>query len=196
MSAHTLLRIDASVRREGSVSRDLTAAITARFPGAEVVRRDLADSPLPAINEGFVTLTKGAAPDEITEEQRESLALSDALIDELKAADVIVIGVPVYNFGIPSTLKAWIDLVARAGATFNYTPNGPEGLLTGKRVILAMASGGTQAGSAFDFATPYMRHVLGFMGMTDVELVHADRVAVDYEGTMKSAEAQVAALAA
>ena len=122
--------------------------------------------------------------------------IPDRLIDELKAADTIVIGLPVYNFGVPSGLKAWIDLVARAGATFRYTEAGPEGLLAGKRAIVAMASGGTEAGSAIDFATPYLRHVLGFIGITEVELVRADRLAFDAEGTLKAAQQQVAGLAA
>ncbi|WP_068109560.1 FMN-dependent NADH-azoreductase [Tropicimonas marinistellae] len=196
MTTQKILRIDTSARRAGSVSRELTDTIVARFPGAEVVTRDLADSPLPHINEGFVTVTKGAGDDSLSDAQREMIALSDTLIDELKAADTIVIGLPVYNFGVPSALKAWVDLVARAGVTFRYSEAGPEGLLTGKRVIIAMASGGTEANSPIDFATPYLRHVLGFMGMTDVQLVHADRLALDPEGTLKSAQSQVAELAA
>ncbi|NDR59384.1 FMN-dependent NADH-azoreductase [Aliiruegeria sabulilitoris] len=196
MTAPTILKIDSSARLTASVSRDLTTQITEKFDGARIIARDLATAPLPQIDEGFVTVTKGATEDEVSEAQREMLALSNTLIDELRQADVIVIGLPVYNFGLPASLKAWIDLVARAGETFKYSEAGPEGLLTGKRVIIAMASGGTEANSAIDFATPYLRHVLGFMGMTDVELVRADRLAFDVEGTIKAAKEQVATLAA
>ncbi len=196
MTDHTLLRIDSSARLENSISRDLVDEIANKFADATVITRDLARDPLPQIDEGFVTITKGAAAEDLSQSQRDMLALSDTLIDELKAADTIVIGLPVYNFGVPSGLKAWIDLVARAGVTFSYTEQGPKGMLTGKRVIIAMASGGTEANSAIDFATPYLRHVLGFMGLTEVELVHADRLAIDAEATVASARAQVAALAA
>ncbi|SFC50622.1 FMN-dependent NADH-azoreductase [Tropicimonas isoalkanivorans] len=196
MTTNTILRIDTSARRANSVSRTLTDAIVARFPEASVTTRDLAAAPLPHINEGFVTVTKGSAQDTLSDTQRDMIALSDALIEELRAADTIVIGLPVYNFAVPSGLKAWIDLVARAGETFRYSEAGPEGLLKGKRAIIAMASGGTEAGSEIDFATPYLRHVLGFIGITDIELVKADRLAFDPEGTMKAAQEQVATLAA
>ncbi|MFV0358192.1 FMN-dependent NADH-azoreductase [Tropicimonas sp.] len=196
MTTPTLLRVDASARRTGSISRDLTDNIVAKFGGARVITRDLATEPLPQIDEGYITVTRGTPPPELGAAQRDMLALSDRLIGELRAADTIVIGVPVYNFGVPAALKAWIDLIARAGVTFRYTAAGPEGLLAGKRVILAMASGGTEANSAIDFATPYLRHVLGFMGLTDIELVHADRLALDADSTLKAARAQVAALAA
>lgn len=192
----TLLRIDASARRTGSVSRELTDAIVSKLAAETVITRDLAADPLPQLDEGFVTLTKGADAGTLTDAQQDMLALSDQLIGELRRADTVVIGVPVYNFGVPAALKAWIDLVARAGETFRYTAAGPEGLLTGKRVILAVASGGTEAGSPIDFATPYMRHVLGFMGLTEVDLVTADRLALDAEATLAAAQRQVAALAA
>lgn len=192
----TLLRIDASARRTGSVSRELTDAIVSKLAAETVITRDLAADPLPQLDEGFVTLTKGADAGTLTGAQQDMLALSDQLIGELRRADTVVIGVPVYNFGVPAALKAWIDLVARAGETFRYTAAGPEGLLTGKRVILAVASGGTEAGSPIDFATPYMRHVLGFMGLTEVDLVTADRLALDAEATLAAAQRQVAALAA
>ena len=109
---------------------------------------------------------------------------------------MLVIGVPVYNFGIPTNLKAWVDMICRAGITFRYTEAGPEGLVTGKRAILVAATGGTPVGSEIDFATNYMRHVLGFIGITDVEVIAADRLSVDAEGSIAEAKAQVAALAA
>ena len=105
-----------------------------------------------------------------------------------------MIGLPIYNFGVPAALKAWVDLVARAGVTFRYTEAGPQGLLTAKRAIVAVASGGTEAGSEIDFATGYIRHVLGFIGITDVSFVTADRLMIDADGTMAKALEQVDAL--
>ncbi len=191
---HSILRIDASARREGSVSRQLTDQIVARLDGASVTTRDLANG-LPLIDEAWV----GAnfTPAEVrSDDQRAALELSDTLIEELKAADTIVIGLPVYNFGVPASLKAWVDLVARAGVTFRYTETGPEGLLTGKRAILVMASGGVPVGSPMDYATTYMKQVLGFVGITEVEIVAADGLAQDPEATLKAANEAIAALAA
>ena len=131
-----------------------------------------------------------------SDDQRQALALSDTLIAELNAADTIVIGLPVYNFGVPAALKAWVDLVARAGVTFNYTETGPKGALEGKRAILVMASGGVPAGSPVDFATTYMKHMLGFLGITDVEIVAAEALAVDAEAALKAAGDAISALAA
>ncbi len=193
MTSH-ILRIDTSARREGSVSRDLADRIVARFPEATITTRDLA-SGLPLIDETWVTANFTPADDR-TDAQRDTLALSDELIAELAAADTLVIGLPIYNFGIPATLKAWVDQVARAGVTFRYTEAGPEGLMTGKRAIIAMASGGTEAGSEIDFGTGYIRHILSFIGITEVEFVTADRLALDPEGTLKSAHEQVDSLAA
>ena len=189
----SILRIDASARREGSVSRDLADRIVARFgPDVHVARRDLAGG-LPLIDEAWVTANFAPAPDR-SDKQRAALALSDTLVAELKAADTVVIGLPIYNFGVPAALKAWVDLVARAGLTFRYSEAGPKGLLGGKRAIVAVASGGTEAGSEMDFATGYIRHVLGFIGITEVDFVTADRLALDTEGTIRAAHDQVAAL--
>jgi FMN-dependent NADH-azoreductase len=188
-----ILRIDASARRTGSVSRDLTDKIVARIGADHVTTRDLALTPVPQIDEEWIGANFTPAADR-TPEQAEALALSDALVAELQDADTIVIGLPVYNFGTPAALKAWIDNIARAGVTFRYTEAGPEGLLRGKSAIVAMASGGTEAGSDIDFATGYIRHILGFVGITDVTFVTADRLMIDAEATLKSADEQVAAL--
>ena len=188
----SILRIDASARREGSVSRDLADRIIARFPGATVIARDLAPG-LPLIDETWVGANFTPAA-ERSPEQHAVLALSDELIAELQAADTLVIGLPIYNFGVPATLKAWVDQVARAGVTFRYTETGPQGLLTVKRAIVAVASGGTEAGSEIDFATGYIRHVLGFIGITDVVFVTADRLMLDAEGTLRSAHEQIETL--
>lgn len=187
-----ILRIDASARTSGSVSRDLTDRIIDRFTAsgaAQVTTRDLAD-PLPLITENWIGANFTAVADR-TAEQSEALALSDALIDEIKAADVLVIGLPIYNFGVPAALKAWVDLVARAGVTFQYGETGPEGLLTGKRAIVAVASGGTEMGSDIDFATGYIRHVLGFIGISDVIFVAADRLMVDADTALSAARSAV-----
>lgn len=188
-----LLRIDASARRQGSVSRDLTAKIINRFD-ATITTRDLATG-VPLIDEAWVAANFTPA-DQRTPEQAQTLALSDALVAEVQAADTLVIGLPIYNFGVPAALKAWIDQIARAGVTFRYTENGPKGLLEGKRAIIAVASGGTEAGSEIDFATGYLRHILGFIGITDVTMVTADRLMGGAEAVLKNAEDQVAALAA
>lgn len=190
----TVLHIDSSARTENSVTRSLSAEITGRLAPETVIRRDLA-TPLPLLDEAWVGANFTPA-DQRSDEQRALLAQSDALIAELKQADTIVIGTPIYNFSVPSTLKAWIDLVARVGVTFNYTETGPVGLLEGKRAIIAVASGGTQAGSDIDFATTYLRHVLGFIGITDVELVAADQLSMDEEGSMQRAKSAIEALAA
>ncbi|MHA7850782.1 FMN-dependent NADH-azoreductase [Roseovarius sp.] len=192
---HSILRIDASARAQGSVTRDLTGRIAARWPAANVRHRDLAADPLPHLTEDWVSANVTPEANR-TAAQGKALALSDSLIDELRAADTLVIGVPVYNFGVPSALKAWIDHIARAGVTFRYTESGPVGLLTGKRAILAMASGGTQAGAAIDFASTYMRHILGFVGITDVTVVAADQLALDADASLARALDQIGELQA
>jgi FMN-dependent NADH-azoreductase len=191
----TLLRIDSSARRIGSVSRDLVDHVIARIaPEAEVTTRDLADG-MTLIDEAWVAANFTPA-DQRTEAQRDVLAFSDELVAELQAADTIVIGLPIYNFGVPASFKAWVDLVARAGVTFQYSETGPRGLLEGKRAFVAVASGGVEAGSEVDFATTYVRHLLGFIGITDVTFVAADRLMLDAEGSMEKALEQVAALPA
>lgn len=189
----TILHIDASARHTGSTTRDLTARIVEKF-GGTVIRRDLSDA-LPQINETWVNANFTPA-DQRDEAQKQALALSDTLIAEIKAADVLVIGAPIYNFGVPTALKAWIDMIARAGVTFTYTENGPKGLLEGKRAVIALATGGTPVGSDIDFASGYLRHVMGFIGITDVDIVAADRVMADSEQALAKAHAGIDALAA
>lgn len=180
-----ILRIDASMRKSGSVSRELTDRAIASFqagnPDATVTVRDLADTPLPQVDETWIGANFTDEADR-SDEQKAVLAQSDSLVEELVAADTIVIGVPVYNFGIPAALKAWIDLIARARKTFRYSENGPVGLLTGKKVVIALASGGVEMDSAYDFATPYLRHVLGFVGLHDVTVLRGDALMMDKTG--------------
>ena len=172
-----ILRIDASQRREASASRKLTDALVAALSDGEteVVRLDLAETEMPAVTEEWI-VARTVAPEERSARQKEVLAASDALVAELQAADLLVIGAPLYNFNIPAPLKAWIDMIARPRLTFRYTENGPEGLLKGKKAYLALASGGTEIGSKNDFASPYLRHALRFVGIDDVTIFAADKL--------------------
>jgi FMN-dependent NADH-azoreductase len=190
----TVLRIDASARRDGSESRALTQRIIDRLEPQSIIQRDLAVA-IPTIDADWLAANWTPA-DERSDEQRAALALSDSLIEEIKSADTLVIGTPIYNFGIPANLKAWIDQIARAGITFRYTEAGPEGLLTGKRAIIAIASGGTQVGSDVDFASGYLRHVLGFIGITNVQVVAADQLMIDADASHAKANAALEDLAA
>ncbi len=166
----TVLKIDSSARIEGSNSRQLTDYL-ARQLDQKVVVRDLVKQPLPPISAEDLMGVHGSS-----EESRPSLkahlALSDELIDELKSVDTIVFGVPMYNFSVPVYLKQWIDYVCRAGISFRYTENGPEGLTGVKRVFIVTTSGGTPIGSDYDFASRYLEHVCRFLGVGEV--IHID----------------------
>ena len=168
----TLLLINASGNTEGSATRAATQQLVADLAPGKVITRDLASAPLPQIDATWINARLVPA-DAHSDTDKATLALSDTLIAELQAADTVVIGMPVYNFGMPAALKAYIDLVARPKVTFAYTEGGPVGLLEGKRAIVAVASGGTQIGSAGDFATPHLRHVLNFIGINDTTILNA-----------------------
>lgn len=188
----TVLKINASARKSDSVTRDLAEQVVADLARSNDVRtidRDVSVG-LPVIDETWVA-ANFTEPAERTPAQRETLALSDRLVGELKSADVLVIGVPIYNFGVPASLKAWVDLVARARETFRYTETGPVGLLEGKKAILIIASGGVEVGSGYDFASGYLRHLLGFIGIKDVEIVAADRLMAAGEEGISRAKAAV-----
>jgi FMN-dependent NADH-azoreductase len=176
----TLLDINSSPLGENSVSRRLTGEFVQNWqaanPDGTVLYRDLTTTPIPPVNAAWI----GAAytpEDARTDAQRATLALSDTLIAELQAADEYVLGVPMHNFSVPSTLKLWIDQIARANKTFSYTTGTPVGLLTGKKATLVLASGGKyDAGTAmasYNFVEPYLRTVFGFLGVTDVTVVSA-----------------------
>jgi FMN-dependent NADH-azoreductase len=191
-----ILHITASIRSDAeSVSRQLGQSIVdglAAKSGASVTTRDLAANDLPFVSaERFAAGLTPAA--DRTTQQAELAAIADTLIAELLAADTIVIASPVYNFGPPASLKAWADLVARAGTTFHYTANGPEGLLTGKKAYLAIATGGTPVGAEFDYMSRWLTFFLGFLGITDVEIVAADGI-MGVDGEAKIAAAKDAAL--
>ena len=186
----SVLRIDASARKNASSSRALTDALIKKIAPENLVVRDLAAG-LPFVTEAWVGANFTDEADR-SEDQKAALSLSDILVNELFAADTLVIGVPIYNFGVPAALKAWIDMIARARKTFHYTANGPEGLLTGKQAFIVIVSGGTQMGSEIDFATGYLRHILGFIGITDVTFIAADQQMVKGETAVSEALQQIA----
>ncbi|MEM7643657.1 MAG: NAD(P)H-dependent oxidoreductase [Pseudomonadota bacterium] len=188
-----ILRIDASARHDASTSRKLADRLIERL-GGDVTHRDLADPSLPHVDETWAGATF-TPPADRSDDQKAALALSDALVAEVQDADILVISTPIYNFGVPAALKAWADQVGRVGVTFEYTENGPKGLLKGKRAIVAVASGGTKVGSDIDFATPWLKFYLGFIGITDVQIVAADGLMGDPDGVAR-AEAQIDRLAA
>lgn len=188
----SVLLIQSSARGGDSVTRKLAADAAARLGGA-VVTRDVSAG-LPVVDVEWLTAAGTEAADR-TDAQRAKLALSDEMIAELRAADAVVIAAPIYNFAVPAALKAWIDLVARARETFRYSEAGPEGLLKGKRAVIVAASGGVVFGSDADFATGYLRHMLGFMGISDVTVIGAEQLLLDPEA-MAKAEAATANLAA
>lgn len=174
---NNVLIINSSGRNQDSLTRQLTARVLQQIkqqhPGVTVTERDLADG-LPFVNEQWIGANFTAA-DQRSAEQLATLNGSDQLVAELQRADWIIIGSPIYNFSVPAVLKAWVDQVARAQLTFRYTEQGPEGLLNNKQAILAMASGGVPIGSEMDFATPYLQQVMGFLGITDVQVLDASQ---------------------
>jgi FMN-dependent NADH-azoreductase len=191
-----VLEVSSSGRRGDSVSRMLTQdiidALEARAGRIELLRRDVGHG-VPLIDEAWIGANFTPA-EERTQEQLEILAFSDELVAELKAADILVIGSPIYNFGVPAALKAWVDLVARARLTFRYTENGPEGLLKGKTAYVVIASGGVPVDSAVDFATPYLRQALRFVGITDIEIIAADQLNQRGDDSVDAARMQIAEL--
>jgi FMN-dependent NADH-azoreductase len=179
-SPNHLLVINSSAAREGSVSRELVEFTVDQLlqaqPQLQVLRRDLGANPVPHLDVGTLNGVRGTPG---TDEERAARARSDALIAELRAADTIVIGAPMYNFGVTTSLRAWFDHVLRAGETFSYSAEGPRGLLGGKRVIVIETRGGLYSegpAAAMDFQEPYLRHLFGFIGITDVSFVHAEKI--------------------
>jgi len=174
----TILQIQSSLFNGNGQSSRLASEFVARaFPNAQVTVRDLARDPVPHLDgerfSAFVTKKQDR-----TAAQEAVVAYSDALIGELRRADVLVIGLPMYNFGVPSQLKAWIDHIARAGETFRYTEKGPQGLLTGKQAYIFATRGGLYAGTAADTQTQYLRQLLEFVGIADIEFVYAEGLAI------------------
>jgi FMN-dependent NADH-azoreductase len=197
-----ILLIQSSSNLASSVSRDLSESYVkdykAAHPDVSVTELDLVASPIPHLG---VDLLGGmfGKPESLTEAQKAALVLSDKLVDEIMAASLIVIGVPMYNFSIPSALKAWIDHVIRSGRTFSYTAEGPKGLVTGKKAVLFLASGGVYSDGPYkpyDFQETYLRAILGFIGITDVTVVRAEGLAMGPEAATKAvADARATAAA-
>src|SRR6266853_1328011 len=198
-----LLQIDSSARRTSSVSRRPTAKFAEEWrkshPDSEVIQRDLSATALPLITDDWgATYLEDS---QLTLAQRSYLSTSDQLIQELAAADTVVIGSPMYNFTIPSSLKAWIDQVVRLGKTVGYGPNGPQGLLGRKKVVVITSRGSAYrkgtAREAFDFQEPYLRHILGFIGLTDVTFIHAENQSRDQAAaSLESAAERITGLLA
>ncbi|MBB5418785.1 FMN-dependent NADH-azoreductase [Paraburkholderia sp. CNPSo 3155] len=177
----TILQINSAARSQGAQSTLLVNELTARLQqsnaGATVVTRNLQAEPLPHLDDAILG-TFFTPDDQRTPEQEAINARSEGLIAELQAADIIVIGAPLYNFGISSQLKTYFDWIARAGITFRYTENGPEGLVKGKKVFVVSARGGKYQGTPNDTQTPYLKSFLGFLGMTDVSFIYAEGLAM------------------
>lgn len=193
-----ILLIQSSPRGSDSyshkVARSIVSDLEERYPGANVVVRDLAQNPPPHVGQAFVG-GGSTGPEQRTPQQTKALALSDVLIDELLAADILVLAVPMHNFGPPSTLKAWIDHVVRIGRTVSYSQKGPEGMLKGKRAILVLARGGVYSdgpAKPLDFQEPYLRAILGFIGLTDIDVVRVEGVAMSAIGPEKAVASAMA----
>ena len=186
-----ILRIDSSAQTETSQSRRLSDRIIdglhALGKSPDVTVRDL-EKRLPQLDRAWIEANTTPIDDR-TDDQRKTLALSDTLIAEIEAADTLIIGVALYNFSIPASLKLWIDLVCRTRKTFVYSEGKPKGLMTGKRAIVCFASGGTPFGSDIDFASGYVRHILGFIGITDVTFIAADKRFKDDQALTRADEA-------
>lgn len=192
MNALRVLRIDSSAKNEASVTRQLADLVMQRLAdqqAVQVISRDVSQG-LPFLDNAWVA-ANFTAPEARDTAMQSTLALSDMLVREVQDADVLVIGVPIYNFGVPASLKAWFDLIARARLTFHYTEHGPQGLLSGKKAYLLAASGGTPVGGAIDFATPWLKHVLGFVGINDVEVIAAERLSMQGEAGRQQAIARI-----
>ena len=184
-----ILQINASARREGANSTRVANTIVARLqaanPAAQLTLRDLAVTPHPVLDEAALGALFTPV-DQRSPEQAARVALDDALIAEIQAHDTLVLGVPMYNFGVPVQFKSWIDAISRAGVTFRYTETGPEGLLKGKKVYVALARGGLYRDTASDSQVPYLKSVLGFLGLSDVSFIYAEGLAMGTESAEKA----------
>jgi FMN-dependent NADH-azoreductase len=188
-----ILHIDASARKGDSVTRKLSAQMVNRLTGnsGQVTCRDLNEG-LPFVDEAKIS-AYFTAPEARTDEHRKAIALSDTIVSELKNNDVLVIGMPIYNFSMPASFKAWADLAARVGETFRYTETGPVGLLDDKKAYVVIASGGTKVDSKIDFLTPWLRHYLDFIGIKDVTVISADALNQNFDAGLAQAEQQLPA---
>jgi FMN-dependent NADH-azoreductase len=172
-----VLRVDASMRTEGSVSRSLADTLIKQLNADTITHRDLANG-VPIIDQEWIN-ANFTDPADRTEEQKQTLATSDDYVNELKVADILVIATPIYNFHVPAALKAWVDLIARARETFRYTETGPVGLLKDKKAYIVITSGGTALQSEHDFVTAWLTHILSFIGIEDVTYVDASALMIN-----------------
>ena len=187
-----IYQIDSSARKKGSTSRELAKKLLDKIKRSEdeVIYRDLDEEML--FVSGLTESGMNIDEKDQTEHHKKMFELSDKLVKELKESDIIIISAPIYNYGPPATLKAWSDLTARVGETFRFKPNGRrEGLLKNKHAYLIITSGGTKLNSSEDFLTPWLKFILNFFGIEKVDIVSADQMALDYEKSIKDAEAQI-----
>ena len=187
-----IYQIDSSARKKGSTSRALAKKLLEKIkkPEDEIIYRDLDDEML--FVAGLTESGMSIPENERTEQHKKMFELSDKLVKELKESDIIIISTPIYNFGPPATLKAWSDLAARVKSTFKYSPDGKQiGLLENKKVYLVITSGGTKIGSQEDYLTPWLKHVLNFFGIKNIQTISADQMSIDYEKSIKEAEKQI-----
>ena len=187
-----IYQIDCSARKKGSTSRELANKLLEKIKNSEdeVIYRDLDDEMLfvAGLTESGMSIPKN----ERTEQHKKMFELSDKLVKELKESDIIIISTPIYNFGPPATLKAWSDLAARVKSTFKYSEDGKQiGLLENKKVYLVITSGGTKVGSKEDFLTPWLTHVLNFFGIKNIQIISADQMSIDHDGSIKKAEDEI-----
>lgn len=191
-----ILNINSSSNKESSTSTNYAEKVVDKLvelnPNSSVIQRNTTYSDLPFLDE---TILGGFfAGEEKTNAQKKALELSNKLTNELINADVLVVAAPIYNFSVPASLKAYFDLVARAGITFKYTEKGPVGLLENKKAYIVISSGGTEIGSGIDFAGKYIQHFLGFLGITDIEFVELDQLLFDSEAKIEKADQKVEAI--
>ncbi len=187
-----IYQIDSSARKEGSTSRALAKKLLNKIksPEDEIIYRDLNEEMVfvSGLTESGMNIEKK----DQTDHHRKMFELSDQLVKELKESDIIIISAPIYNYGPPATLKAWSDLAARVGETFKFKPNGRrEGLLKNKKAYLVITSGGTKLNSKEDFLTPWLKFILNFFGIEEIETINADQMALNYEKSIKDAEKQI-----
>ena len=187
-----IYQIDCSARKKGSASRELAKKLLEKIKKSEdeVIYRDLDDEML--FVAGLTESGMSIPENERTDQHKKMFELSDKLVKELKESDIIIISTPIYNFGPPATLKAWSDLAARVKSTFKYSVDGKQiGLLERKKVYLVITSGGTRVGSKEDYLTPWLKHVLNFFGIKNIQTISADQMSIDYEGSIKKAEEEI-----
>ena len=194
MNTENILHITSSGRSEASISKQVSNLVIDYFkntnPSLNIVGRDVSPG-LPFVSDTWINANFTSEEDR-TADQKDTLSYSDGLVEELKSADHIVIASPIYNFSIPASLKSWVDMIARAGLTFKYTEKGPVGLLENKKATIVIASGGVPVGSEMDMATSYLKLILGFVGIHDVNVIDASTINHQGDENLGSAEAQIA----